>query len=70
MFRTSIRRFATSATRAADLAVQYDAKNAYGIGISKAQGVAHGLTGGTDIEILYATVMLKLMFVQQLEIPH
>ncbi|KAI5306550.1 hypothetical protein KEM56_000314 [Ascosphaera pollenicola] len=44
MFRTSVRRFATSARRAADLSAQYDARNAYGIGISKAQGIAHGLT--------------------------
>ncbi|KAI5291565.1 Cysteine synthase 1 [Ascosphaera acerosa] len=45
MLRTSIRRFATSSGRAADLAAQWNARNTHGIGISKAQGVAHGLTG-------------------------
>ena len=46
MIRTGIRRFATTARRAAETAVQMEASNQYGIGVSKAQGVVKGLTGG------------------------
>ena len=41
--RGSIRRFATTATRAATA----EATNSYGIRVSKAQGVVDQLTGGT-----------------------
>lgn len=41
--RGSIRRFATSATRAATAA---ESVNSYGIRVSKAQGVVDQLTGG------------------------
>ena len=46
MLRTSVRRFATTATRAAEALSQAESRNAYGIGVSKAQGVVKGLTGG------------------------
>ncbi|KAI5287199.1 Cysteine synthase 1, partial [Ascosphaera atra] len=45
MLRTGIRTFATTALRAAESASQLEARNAYGVGISKAQGIAQGLTG-------------------------
>ena len=48
MFRTSVRRFATTATRSAEAVAQAESRNAtaYGISVSKAQGVVKGLTGG------------------------
>lgn len=42
MFRSSIRRFGTTALRAATAEVP----NAYGVRVSKAQGVVNGLTEG------------------------
>ncbi|KAK2813987.1 hypothetical protein FQN50_000391 [Emmonsiellopsis sp. PD_5] len=45
MFRSSIRRFATTAYRSAESVAQIEAKNPYGIKVSKAQGVVKGLTG-------------------------
>ncbi|RDW95187.1 hypothetical protein BP5796_00950 [Coleophoma crateriformis] len=45
MFRTGVRRFGTTAWRAAQTAAQMEAPNQYGIGVSKAQGVVKGLTG-------------------------
>lgn len=46
MFRLGARTFATTARRAAETVAQMEAPNAYGIGVSKAQGVVKGLTGG------------------------
>ncbi|PVH86566.1 cysteine synthase [Cadophora sp. DSE1049] len=45
MFRLGVRTFATTARRAAESAAQMEAANAYGIGVSKAQGIVKGLTG-------------------------
>ncbi|OAX79903.1 cysteine synthase [Emergomyces africanus] len=45
MFRSSIRRFATTACRSAETIAQIESKNAYGIQVSKAQGIVKGLTG-------------------------
>ncbi|KAG4030038.1 hypothetical protein MFRU_013g00620 [Monilinia fructicola] len=45
MFRLGVRRFATTAARAAENVAQMEAPNQYGIGVSKAQGVVKGLTG-------------------------
>ncbi|RDW88234.1 hypothetical protein BP6252_00266 [Coleophoma cylindrospora] len=45
MFRTGVRRFGTTAWRAAQTAAQMEAPNQYGIGVSKVQGVVKGLTG-------------------------
>ena len=45
MFR-GIRRFATTAYRAAELVSQVEASNAYGIKVSQAQGHVNGLVGG------------------------
>ncbi|PGH09808.1 cysteine synthase [Blastomyces parvus] len=45
MFRSSVRRFATTACRSAETIAQIESKNAYGIQVSKAQGVVKGLTG-------------------------
>jgi len=47
MFRSGVRRFATTAVRAAENVAQMEAPNQYGIGVSKAQGVVKGLTGGS-----------------------
>lgn len=47
MFRLGVRRFATTAARAAENVAQMEAPNQYGIGVSKAQGVVKGLTGGS-----------------------
>ena len=46
MFRIGARTFATTARRAVETAAQIEATNVYGIGVSKAQGIVHGLTGG------------------------
>ncbi|OJD22360.1 cysteine synthase [Blastomyces percursus] len=45
MFRSSIRRFATTTCRSVETIAQIESKNAYGIQVSKAQGVVKGLTG-------------------------
>ncbi|PQE28526.1 cysteine synthase protein [Rutstroemia sp. NJR-2017a WRK4] len=45
MFRLGVRRFATTAARAAETAAQMEAPNQYGVAVSKAQGVVKGLTG-------------------------
>jgi hypothetical protein len=47
MFRLGVRTFATTARRAAETAAQMEALNQYGIGVSKAQGIVKGMTGGT-----------------------
>jgi cysteine synthase A len=46
MFRLGVRRFATSAVRAAETAAQKESASVYGINVSYAQGVVKGLTGG------------------------
>ena len=46
MFRLGTRTFATTARRAAQTIAEMEAPNSYGIGVSKAQGVVKGLTGG------------------------
>ena len=46
MYRTALRRFSTAGRRAIESAAQMEAPNQYGIGVSKAQGVVKGLTGG------------------------
>lgn len=46
MFRLGIRSFATTARKAAETIAQMEGPNQYGIGVSKAQGVVKGLTGG------------------------
>ena len=46
MFRLGVRRFATTAVRAVESAAQMEASNLYGVGVSKAQGIVKGLTGG------------------------
>ncbi|PQE08265.1 cysteine synthase protein [Rutstroemia sp. NJR-2017a BVV2] len=45
MFRLGVRRFATTAARAAETAAQMEAPNQYGVAVAKAQGVVKGLTG-------------------------
>lgn len=46
MFRKGVRTFTSTALRAAETAAQMEARNTYGVGVSKAQGVVKGLTGG------------------------
>ncbi|TVY58974.1 Cysteine synthase 1 [Lachnellula cervina] len=45
MYRLGVRRFTTTARRAAETAAQMEAPNHYGISVSKAQGIVKGLTG-------------------------
>ncbi|TVY90736.1 Cysteine synthase [Lachnellula willkommii] len=45
MYRLGVRRFTTTARRAAETAAQMEAPNQYGISVSKAQGIVKGLTG-------------------------
>ncbi|EPE33827.1 Tryptophan synthase beta subunit-like PLP-dependent enzyme [Glarea lozoyensis ATCC 20868] len=45
MFRLGVRRFATSAVRAAETVSQKEAASVYGFNVSYAQGVVKGLTG-------------------------
>ncbi|OBT57748.1 cysteine synthase [Pseudogymnoascus sp. 24MN13] len=45
MYRLGVRRFTTSVRHAAQTAAQMEAKNQYGIQVSKAQGVVKGLVG-------------------------
>lgn len=54
MFRIGVRTFATTAKRAAETVAQMEGPNQYGIGVSKAQGVVKGLTGGNDPSIFRA----------------
>ncbi len=46
MYRLGIRRFATTARKAAEAAAQMEGLNPYGIKVSTAQGVVKGLVGG------------------------
>lgn len=46
MFRQSIRRFTTTAHRAAETLAQMEGPNPYGIQLAKAQGHVNGLVGG------------------------
>jgi hypothetical protein len=46
MFRQGVRRFTTTAFRAAETAAQMEARNAYGVKVSRAQGAVNGLTEG------------------------
>lgn len=53
MFRIGFRRFATTARRAAETAAHMEGSNTYGIGVSKAQGIVKGLTGGGQSHLYY-----------------
>lgn len=46
MFARSVRRFATTALRAAETVSQMESGNQYGIQVSKAQGHVNGFVGG------------------------
>lgn len=48
MFRHSVRRFATTAARKAVAPAVAHEPSPYTIAVSKVQGVANGLTGGTS----------------------
>lgn len=51
MFRVGMRRFTTSVHRAAETVAQIESAQAYAIGVSKAQGIAHdGFVTGTPYE--------------------
>jgi len=50
MFRHGVRRFATSARRAVTEHTPPGPPSPYTLAVSKAQGVAQGLTGGTGPE--------------------
>ncbi|THV46203.1 hypothetical protein BGAL_0406g00030 [Botrytis galanthina] len=60
MFRSGVRRFATTAVRAAENVAQMEAPNQYGIGVSKAQGVVKGLTGGSLNLAIGNTPLIRL----------
>lgn len=51
MYRLGVRRFTTSVRHAAQTAAQMEAKNQYGIQVSKAQGVVKGLVGGKLLQL-------------------
>ena len=51
MIRHSVRTIATTALRAAGSAAQMDAKNPYGVQLSKTAGVVDGLVGGKLVEL-------------------
>jgi hypothetical protein len=62
MFRTGIRRFATSAIRRAEVtAAQMEANNQYGVKISQTQGVVKGLTGGLSPLTRSSTLFCSLL---------
>lgn len=46
MFRHAIRRFATTAYKAAETLAQMEGPNQYGIQVAKAQGAVNGFVGG------------------------
>jgi len=65
MIRHSVRRFATVAYRAAELASKVDMANQYGVQLAKAQQPVNGLVGGSRIhsnlmEILVLRVLQQL----------
>lgn len=54
MFRHSIRRFATTARRGAEIATKSDSTNQYGVSLAKAQGHVNGFVGGSCARIQHA----------------
>jgi cysteine synthase A len=46
MYRIGVRRFTTTAWKAAETAAQMEGPNPYGIKVSTAQGIVKGLVGG------------------------
>ena len=46
MYRLGVRRFTTTAQKAAEAVAQMEGPNPYGIKVSTAQGVVKGLVGG------------------------
>ena len=49
MFTRSVRRFATTAYRAAETLSQIESSNPYGIQVAKAQGHVNGFVGGVSL---------------------
>ena len=58
----------TTAVRAAENVAQMEAPNQYGIGVSRAQGVVKGLTGGRLVQSFVAHMEFT-KGLQQLETP-
>jgi cysteine synthase len=46
MYRLGVRRFMTTARKAAETVMQMEGPNSYGIKVSTAQGIVKGLVGG------------------------
>ena len=46
MFKQSVRRFTTTALKAAEVASKADMSNQYGVQLAKAQGHVNGFVGG------------------------
>jgi len=59
MLRQGVRRFTTTACRAAETLAQMEGPNQYGIQVSKAQGVVNGLVGGTQHRGLIECIPLQ-----------
>ena len=49
MFTRGVRRFTTTAARAAETLAQMEGPNQYGIQVSRAQGQVNGLVGGIPL---------------------
>ena len=58
MFRQSLRRLATTAYRAAEVASQADMSNQYGVQLAKAQGYVNGFVGGKETSKHWGSVQL------------
>ena len=56
MFRHSVRGFATTASRAAELATRIDNANQYGVQLAKVQQHVNGFVGGREALRIVSTV--------------
>lgn len=65
MIQCGIRRFATTALRAAEVASRADAANPYGVQLARAQGHVNGLVGGKLCLVSISHISHKLICSQQ-----
>lgn len=61
MFRHNVRRFATTTARRVAPAIAHE-PSAYTLAVSRAQGIAKGLTGGTFLCQLFYVLSFPLSF--------
>lgn len=69
MISRNLRRFATTAYRAAEIASKVDAANQYRVQLAKAQGHVNGFVGGR-LDVCLSKPSYQLKTQQQLAIPH